>query len=441
MVASPAPVRTRFGGIRLVRAAAAFGIALSTLALGVPTAATAAGADDKGLWYYQDYGVSDAAAAGFTGKGVTVAVIDGLVNSTVPALSGANLEVRADSFCAERDDNTVAVPAESKNFVDSAHGTDMVSFIAGNGDGVDSRTPAGVAPGAKVLYYAISYETSTGTQGCPMVGGGERNVLDGEAFGMASAIDEAIDAGARIISISVSNSFAPPELTAAVARAVHEGVVIVAARPNDTAPTRARDIWGMNGVVTVQAMTPDGTIQASSAVADAAIDVVGPGVDVLALGNDFSRYTLSSGTSNATSITAGYLAVVASKYPDATGSQLIQSLIRNTGTEDHELSRDPKNYAGYGAVSLRHMLAVDPTAYEDANPLVTNDGSPSPEQIADPTAAGPTTDPNGTASGGGSAIPVVPIVIGGVVVAAGVVTAIILARRRSAATTTRGPVA
>jgi subtilisin family serine protease len=67
--------------------------------------------------------------------------------------------------------------------------------------------------------------------------------------------------------------------------------------------------------------------------------------------------TIGDGTSYATPIIAGLLAMVKRKYPVATGNQLIQTLIRNTGTGNHSPARDAEGEVGYGLVSLDHTPA------------------------------------------------------------------------------------
>ena len=101
----------------------------------------------------------------------------------------------------------------------------------------------------------------------------------------------------------------------------------------------------------------------------------------------YEQQRYATGTSIATPIVAGFMALAAQKYPDATGNQLIQSLVRNTWLEDHELSYDSENYLyGYGEASARHMLRVDPTQYDDVNLLIRDslDETPTLEQIQNP---------------------------------------------------------
>ena len=409
-------------------------ILVAAILLAGAGSASAAGNNDGGYWYYQDYGVADAAAEGYTGAGVTVAVIDLQVNTAVPELSDADITVREPSFCSVDVGSTEPAPAESDDFASASHATEMISYLAGNGKGSGgSDAPLGVAPDAKILYYSTGYEVFEGNNGCPLLSG-EGNFASGSTTAIASAINEAVADGADIISISISSGGSNDELYGAVANAIRSGVVVVAARPNSGASTDDTTMWGTNGVVTVQAMDVDGVIQKSSAVADPYIDVVGPGVDVIGRGTSFDDHGLVSGTSSATAITAGFLAVVKSKYPDATGSQLIQSLIRNTGVEDHELERDPDNMYGYGAVSLRHMLANDPTLYDDVNPVLTTDSMDLPTfedvygaETTDPTAV-PNEDP---AAGNSHLVVLLVIAIVGVLVVAGLIILTVVLVRRS----------
>lgn len=345
---------------------AAVAIATSFIVV-APLSASAATVPE--LWYQDAFGVADAAAAGFTGQGVKVAVIDGLINPALPALSTANITIREPSYCADRVNAAAYVPAVSDDFESARHGTEMVSLLVGNGSSTNGgQGTVGVAPGATVLYYATDYDVglSQSQLVCPIIG--DATDVKDQDLSVALALDQAIEDGADIISLSIGTGTVRDDIYAAIAKAMREGVVVVAARPNDMRKTDDTDLSGMNGVVSIQAMGSDGVIQASSAVSDGSVDIVGPGVNVLGLVDGWSVPAAVSGTSGATAIVAGYLAIVKSKYPKATGNQLIQSLINNTGLDDHALKHD--STSGYGIVSLRHMLEVDPTKYKDVNPLI-----------------------------------------------------------------------
>jgi subtilisin family serine protease len=102
------------------------------------------------------------------------------------------------------------------------------------------------------------------------------------------------------------------------------------------------------------------------------VDVVAPGVQMLVQGSsaNWTDTSIIQGTSFATPIVSGNLALAIQKYPDATHDQIIQSLIHNTGSEPHELLYDSKGQFGYGIVDTISLLAADPTQYEDLNPLL-----------------------------------------------------------------------
>lgn len=91
---------------------------------------------------------------------------------------------------------------------------------------------------------------------------------------------------------------------------------------------------------------------------------------------------MTTGSSNATAYTAGALALLWSLYPDATGGQLLQALVHTT---DGRVSETPTQDAewGYGTVSPRALLSVDPTTYPDENPflLAGDDAAPSMDEV------------------------------------------------------------
>jgi hypothetical protein len=72
-----------------------------------------------------------------------------------------------------------------------------------------------------------------------------------------------------------------------------------------------------------------------------------------------------TGTSPATAITAGTLALVKSRYPRATGNQLIQHLVHTAGGKRYNWHHG----YGFGVVNPLTMLASSPTQWPDENPL------------------------------------------------------------------------
>lgn len=413
-------------------------VLLPATLVATPVAAATPDTSKAGYWYYEDYGVAEVAAEGYDGSGAKVAVIDQQMNPDLPQYESTNLTIHEPSFCAKFPDADKTVPATTKEYEAGYHGNDMVGLIGGNGVGKGGRAAQlGVAPGAAITFYSANLYILTNFYDCP-----EPGKPDGDRDeGLAAAINAAIDDENDIILITMGNAGGNENLFAAVARAVRENVVIVAARPNNHSRGTYADIYSMNGVVTVQAMERDGTIQESSVVADPTIDVVGPGVGIRGNAGGFSTFSETSGTSNAAAVTAGFLAIVKSKYPDADGSQLIQNLIRNTGVDDHELLYDPQSFIGYGAVSLRHMLANDPTQYESVNPLLVENDTDRPTKAEiygstaapDDAAADPDADP-APASGITPLLLLGGGIVGLLVLAGIIILIVVLVRRPSRAT-------
>lgn len=391
----------------------------------------------EGLWYFDALKVQDAHDAGFTGDGVTIAVLDSPINPDIPTLHGADLRVDETPRCFidGRPDPVISTG------VRALHGTNVVSMILGTG--ADGGVK-GVAPDATVLYYSVAgTEDADGYVDCLDEAG------QPSFNSTADAIDDAVAQGADIVSISVA-FFGDLVVSEAVARGLAQGVIFVTGLSNQEngAASLENFVWStrLNGGVSVQAFDSSGNIATHTGLSgepepnrDDNVDVAAPGVGVLTQGSpegDWSQLVLRNGTSFATPIVAGFLAVVAQKYPDATSNQLLQSLIHNTGGSDGVAAYDPDGRVGYGFVSLTNMLRADPAQYPDENPLLAPDGDPSPEMIqsaADELAPTETPEPGEPVSPG--SFPIVPValaVVGALVVAGILVLVVVLAVRRRA---------
>ena len=354
-------------------------------------------------------------------------MIDSAINPAAPELQGADLTVTEPGYCALEAGGD-PLPAASTDEA-AFHGTSMASLIVGNGAGANGqRGVQGVAPGVRLLYYRTLAPTCV-------------NELD---MTSGDAIRQAVDDGADIINASwVSDgglSAAAPE---DIAYALAHDVIVVAGAPNASGHSLPVYPIAYNGVVGVAAGRADGQVSDLVVSADF-VDVIAPGEDIRALTpqGDWSVYEVESGTSGATAYTSGVLALVWSAYPQATANQILQSLIRNTGSEDHELGW--VDLWGYGTVNVRHMLANDPTQYPDVNPLLSEDGWPSPAEVDAARETAPVPSPSATESESAADAPSSPVaeaegggtglLVAGVgllaVVLAGVVTALVIARRR-----------
>lgn len=404
---------------------------------------------DDGRWWVDTYGIEDFHDQGIDGAGVTIAVIDGSINPQLPEFEGADITVHEPSYCYGP--GGVEQPATSTDVAGANHGSNVAALIVGNGQGYSGPGVLGVAPGAKLLYYSVNGEDDGDCYDAE----GRVGNLD-----VASAVAQAVTDGADIISVSLGSS---NDMDQEIAAALRSGVVLVGALSNQDVGDWEIGFAISNGVVSVAAVGPDGNPQedALGPLSSRYTDVVAPGIDILLQGDPnggWEDQRLGDGTSMATPITAGNIALAMQKYPQATSNQVIQSLIHNTGVDPHPLEYDTAGQYGYGAVDTISLLAADPTQYEDVNPLLSDDvdslyfegptiaeiygdsatADPSPSSVA---TAEPSTDapsePSSTANaapddatGDSRLVPIAIIVALVVLVAVSVTVIIVVARNR-----------
>ena len=358
---------------------------LACAGLCVPSAVASDGVD----WRIDDMGVRDAWASGITGKGVKVAVLDNQIVSDYPALAGADVSYKlvteGGQPCHRKSDPSQTTSADDPTLDSSSgfvitHGTAMVSLIVGNGNGWDGGAGIqGIAPGASVTAYMVGYPLKgrlggVGTLGVCVDDAGKGVDLD------KPSIRDAVSSGARIINMSyVDDGSDPSGVRDDILYALRHGVVVVSARDNSVRAGMYDLVGepGMNnyfpGEVTVNAVDSAGNLQESSDVMDGNVSVLSPGVGVPFYRSTDSREMVmtGNGTSAAAANLSAYLALVMQKWPDATGNQVLQSLVRNTKSNTSgEPELDPERKRGFGIVDPGKLLSVDPAQYPDVNPLL-----------------------------------------------------------------------
>lgn len=259
----------------------------------------------------------EAWAEGYTGEGVTVAVLDTGYDDTHPDLEG---HVSADSKSF--------VPGEEVDNDPNGHGTHVASTIAGTG-AASGGTHRGVADGAKLL-----------------VG----KVLGADGYGQDSWIIDAMEwAGqnAPIVSMSLGSTQASDgkDLMAESLDQISQetGALFVVAAGNAGAPETIGAPGSAEKALTVGSVddpsgalswfTSQGPLARSGALKP---DVTGPGNDVTAArsadsGGD-GAYISMSGTSMATPHVAGEAAILLSANPEYTRDQL-KAAIASTTTD------------------------------------------------------------------------------------------------------------
>ena len=354
--AQPAP-RSPFAFVgRAGRAARALTTAASalTLAAGALTLAPApAHAADPITTqeYFSYYHLDSARQKGYTGKGVTIALIDGPVDTSAPELAGANITDK--SRCTIEDS-----PAGIR------HGTDMATLL------VSPYT--GVAPDATLYSYQLSNNSSI-SEGTCKNDGKRLNSFD-------TLINQAVEDGAQIISISQGTGYLGTAAKWAIANAITHGVIIVASAGNASDDENTTHLGRYSGVVGVSAINTDGTFASYSSW--------GNGVVTAAVGGPFNtrdentnQPTTVQGTSMSTALVAGMLALARQKWPDATPNQILQSLVHSGLNPNHEWNQ----YTGYGAIDGGGLVIDDPSQYPDENPILNKPGGsePTADEVAD----------------------------------------------------------
>lgn len=335
------------------RAAVASGCALALA--GSALVATPTRADDRQITaadqaYFSYYHLDAARAKGYTGKGVTIAIIDGKVDTSVPELAGANVVDK--SPCAINGSNESA-----------SHGTGVASLLVSQ--------DYGIVPDATLLAYQSIDSTSYAGKDCPMKAGALPTDL-------SSLVNQAINDGASIVNFSASSSMRRADLKWAIARAMSQGVIITASVGNGGADENENHLSRWSGVVAVSAIDTDGKFASYSSW--------GQGVTTTAVGGPFTERNISDGkigstqgTSYSAPIVAGALAQARAQWPNATANQLLQLLVNTAVGHENGWNQ----YGGYGAANLGGMLNTDPSQYPDENPLADKGGgtSPTPAEV------------------------------------------------------------
>ena len=348
---SPPMVTRRNNTARLL------GVAASTLTLAAGATAlpsepaqaadTITASDQPHFAYYH---LDQARAKGYTGQGVTIAILDGEVDTSAPELAGADI--------TDKSPCTVTSSLRTKT-----HGTAMASLLVAR--------DYGISPDAKILSYRLVFSDDSAGSDCSGVSGIDKNES-------SSLINTAINDGAQIISISSSYAGGSNALKWAVARAISQGIIITAAAGNDAKNETDVTYEKWSGVIGVTAIDTDGNFQDYSSWGEGVVSAaVGGPVTI----RDYSSGELvtTSGTSASTPLVAGSLALARQKWPQATSNQLLQLLIHTGTNPDHTWNK----YTGYGGVAPGAMVNTDPSQYPDENPLAVKEGgsSPTPDEV------------------------------------------------------------
>ncbi|TDD65178.1 hypothetical protein E1293_40605 [Actinomadura darangshiensis] len=292
----------------------------SLLGLGLPALlcppVNAAPSPRSEEWWFGAWQVEEKVWPLTQGKGVTVAVIDDGVQTRLPELQGVVLKGMAFAGESAGDGRT---DEDSKN---GGHGTAMAALIAAQGRGSGM---VGIAPDSRII---------------PIIAAG----LD-----VPRSIRYAVDHGAKVINISGGNDAltCPDGVQKAVAYAIEHDVITIAAAGND-GDAADSGIFPANcqGVLTVGAVDADLKPWIKSTPGHNVM-VAAPGVAVGSIGKWGTFGWNDNGTSQATALTSGVVALMRSRFPDMSGRETVQRLLA-TAKDIPPGGWDKKT--GYGAV-------------------------------------------------------------------------------------------
>jgi subtilisin family serine protease len=338
---------TRRGRSGLVAAVAL----LAAAAFAAP--ALAAGTAPQRTWNFDQIHVPAARAAGNSGAGVTVAVLDSWVDASHRDFEG---RVLPGADCVG---GTCKPGPASPDQCD--HGTHVAGTVA--------SSSFGVAPKARILpVRVLTYDPKT------------TNCV-GQPDDVAAGIRWAVAHGARILNLSLGpdvSGISPSDvIPAAVSEAANAGAVVIFSAGNSSAPEA--NSYGADAMV-VAATGRSGQL-ASYSQRGTGVDVAAPGGDPkskdtctqsdcitsLYPGN---RYAVAAGTSMAAPHVAGIAALLLGQDPARTRDDVIARI---------EDTARPLAQAGHGVVDAAAALGVKPTT---ATPRSSS--APHPVQVVPP---------------------------------------------------------
>jgi serine protease AprX len=297
--------------------------------------------------YPKTVGADKLWAAGITGKGIGVAVIDSGISADKPDFKDGNGGSRVAA--------NVVVSLATGPGDGVGHGTHVSGIVAGNSLHRDAGEPSygaylGIAPDADLIMLKVADDA------------GEATMID-VISALQYAVDHRDELGIRVLNLSMSSdtagaSYLDDPINAAVEYAWHSGIVVVVAAGNRGSAADAvqyppgNDPYAISVGATDELGTADPSDDVTAAYSSrgttqdgaAKPDVLGPGEHIvapLAVGSAFAtlcpvcvvagQYLRIGGTSMAAPVVAGAAALLLQARPDLNPDQIKGLLTGETG--------------------------------------------------------------------------------------------------------------
>jgi subtilisin family serine protease len=253
---------------------------------------------------------------------IVVAVIDGGVHTSHPELKG-KLHKPYDAV----DGDTIFFPDD--------HGTHVAGIIAAsqNATGV-----SGIAPNVKIMPVNVFYGDSTSSEE------------------LTKGIYYAADNGADVINLSLGSYYYSSVIEQAIKYAQSKGVIVVAAAGNDHINKKTYPA-AYSGVLGISA-TNDVDKAAYFSNYGSYVDFAAPGEDIYST-IAYGRYSFMSGTSMATPVVSGTVALVLSKNPFLSNTD-VYDLLKKSSIDLLKAGWD--EYSGFGRIDASLAVSNTPEA-------------------------------------------------------------------------------
>ena len=259
-------------------------------------------------------------AAGASGQGVTIGIVDSGIDTASPEFYGRISAASADLAGSRGLTNP-----------DDVHGTNVAQVAAA---ARDNNGIMGMAFNATVLMYRADAPGS-----CVTAGG-----CSFDDAVIATGIDRAVSNGAKVINLSLGGSAPSTGVTAALARAASAGVVVVVAAGNDAAANpdafaAALRAAGNGNVIIAGSVNDQSQLSSFSnkagseaqnylaALGESICCTYQNGIIKVTVQNGQQYIEVSSGTSFAAPQIAGAAALLRQAFPNLTAIQVVSLLL------------------------------------------------------------------------------------------------------------------